>query len=212
MGSTTWSPKGCRANGDRRIRHRTRSSRTLCHSIACAVGTTLADPWFGDIGYLHVKPQALVLTERREIDVLLVEDSPHDAELVLRALKNHRIPYRNRLVVARDGPEAFEMLFPDARAGGDSVRLRPKVVVLDLKLPTVSGLEVLRRLRSDERTALVPVVVFTASREDRDLAEGYERGVNSYVVKPADAEDFARAVVGIASYWLSLNELPYATG
>lgn len=130
------------------------------------------------------------------IDLLLVEDSPADREFVLRALRKHALT--DRVVEAEDGGVALELLH-GPRA------LRPAVVLLDLQMPRLSGIEVLRRLRADERTALLPVVMFSSSSEDRDLATCYQLGANSYVVKPGDFEGYERAVTAIASYWISLN-------
>jgi len=134
------------------------------------------------------------------IEVLLVEDDPNDLELTLRALTQHHLA--NRVVVARDGVEALEILFSAQTAA------LPRVVVLDLKLPKVGGLEVLRRVKSDERTKRVPVVVLTSSREEPDVAESYRLGVNSYIVKPIDFESFSRAVADVGLYWLLLNDPP----
>jgi len=134
------------------------------------------------------------------MEVLLVEDDPNDVELALRALKQHHLA--NRIVVARDGVEALEILF------SEELGTLPKVVVLDLNLPKVGGLEVLRRVKGDERTKRVPVVVLTSSREEPDVAESYRLGVNSYIVKPIDFESFSRAVADVGLYWLLLNDTP----
>lgn len=145
-----------------------------------------------------------------ERTVLLVEDNPDDEILTLRALEKNRI--RNPVVVARDGQEALDWLFGEgAYAGRDPAEL-PAVVLLDLKLPKVDGLEVLRRIRADERTRLLPVVVLTSSREDRDLTESYARGANSYVRKPVDFGEFVEAARQLGLYWLLLNETPPAPG
>lgn len=141
-----------------------------------------------------------------EVEVLLVEDNPHDAELTLRALKTHNLA--NKLFHVKDGAEAIEFLFSQ----GDYINRRvdggPKIVLLDLKLPKVDGIEVLRKIKTDDRTKLTPVVVMTSSREDRDLKECYKLGVNGYVVKPVEFEDFALAVSQLGLYWLLLNETP----
>jgi two-component system response regulator len=134
------------------------------------------------------------------IEILLVEDSPADVELAVRALQKHNLA--NRLHIARDGAEALEFLF-----GAGDVPV-PKMVLLDLKLPKVDGLEVLRRIKSDPATRRIPVVVMTSSREERDIVESYELGVNSYIVKPVDFEQFVRAVAELGLYWLVLNQLP----
>lgn len=142
--------------------------------------------------------------------ILLVEDNPKDEELTLRALRKNNI--RNEIVVARDGAEALDYLFArGAHAGRDPGAL-PAVVLLDLKLPKISGLEVLRRARAEERTKLLPVVILTSSNEERDLLEGYSSGCNSYVRKPVDFNQFAEAVRQLGLYWLALNEGPPPTG
>jgi two-component system, response regulator len=136
--------------------------------------------------------------------ILLVEDSASDEELTLRALRKHNIA--NRVVVARDGAEALDYLF---RQGGHASRDPdevPQIVLLDLNLPKIGGLEVLRRIRADERTRLLPVVILTSSREDKDLNQGYSSGANSYVVKPVDFTQFAEAVRQLGMYWLVINE------
>jgi CheY-like chemotaxis protein len=132
-----------------------------------------------------------------EIDILLVEDNPNDAELAMRALRKSEVGAR--VAIARDGAEAVEYL---------ASRQKPKVVFLDLKLPKIDGMEVLRRLRADERTRSVPVVVLTSSMEERDINECYRLGVNSYVVKPVEFDRFYKAVGELAAYWLVLNKAP----
>ena len=139
-------------------------------------------------------------------EILLVEDNPRDVELALLALKENHIA--NRVHVVRDGAEALEFLFATGAYAHRRVEHHPKVVLLDLKLPKVDGLEVLRRLKTDPRTRLTPVVVLTSSREERDLVESYQFGVNSYIVKPVDFEQFAEAVKQIGLYWLLLNQRP----
>jgi len=136
--------------------------------------------------------------------ILLIEDNPKDEALTLRALKKHNIG--NDVVVARDGAEAIERLFGPA---GDGVKPPlPQLVLLDLKLPKIDGLDVPRRIRSDERTRLLPVVILTSSVEERDLTEGYRLGANSYVRKPVDFVEFAEAVRQLGLYWLILNRPP----
>lgn len=132
--------------------------------------------------------------------IMLVEDSPDDLELTIRALKQNNL--RNEIVIARDGVEALDLLF-----NRDPAPL-PAVVLLDLKLPRIDGMEVLRRIRSNERTRLLPVVMLTSSREERDLVEGYNLGVNSYVRKPVDFKQFTEAVRQLGLYWLLVNEPP----
>lgn len=141
-----------------------------------------------------------------EKTVLLVEDNPDDVELTLRAFKkNHLL---NEVVVAQDGAEALDYLFGSgAYAGRDPNRL-PQFVLLDLKLPRVDGLEVLRRIRADERTHFLPVVILTTSREEQDLIESYKLGANSYIRKPVDFTQFSDSVRQLGLYWLVLNEAP----
>jgi two-component system response regulator len=138
--------------------------------------------------------------------ILLVEDNPKDETLTLRALKKNNI--LNTVVVAHDGVEALDYLF--TQDGGGTANPLPQLVLLDLKLPKIDGLEVLRRIRSNERTRLLPVVVLTTSTEDRDRLEGYRLGANSYVRKPVDFIQFAEAVGQLGLYWLVLNEPPPA--
>ncbi len=144
------------------------------------------------------------LQQLNEVEVLLVEDNPSDAELTMRALKKRNLA--NKLFHAKDGAEALDFVFAQGAFANRRVENGPKVVLLDLKLPKVDGLEVLQRIKSDERTKRIPVVVMTSSREDKDLAACYEFGVNGYVVKPVEFEDFSRAVSELGFYWLLLNE------
>ena len=138
--------------------------------------------------------------------ILLVADNPDDEALTLRALKKNNIS--NRVVVTRDGAEALDFLFAEnAYAGRDAAEM-PQIVLLDLKLPKVDGLEVLRRLRANEWTSLLPVIILTSSREEQDLIEGYRLGANSYVRKPVDFVQFTEAVKQLGLYWLILNEAP----
>ena len=141
-------------------------------------------------------------------EIILVEDNPADVEMTLSALKDHNLA--NKVHVLRDGAEALSYIMNnvDCRPG-HSDEHRPKVILLDLKLPKIDGLEVLRRIRSDERTKSVPVVILTSSNEERDRIEGYKLGVNSYVVKPVDFAEFARAVKEIGCYWVLMNKPPY---
>lgn len=134
--------------------------------------------------------------------ILLVEDNPDDEALTLRALRKNNI--KNDVVVARDGAEALDMLLRDSHSKG---RL-PEVVLLDLKLPKLDGIEVLRRLRAEERTRMLPIVVLTSSREEQDLLASYRLGANSYVRKPVDFDQFTEAVRQLGLYWLVLNEPP----
>jgi two-component system response regulator len=138
--------------------------------------------------------------------VLLVEDNANDEKLTLRAFQKSNIP--NPVVVVRDGVEALDYLFADpAQHGGAEP---PALVLLDLKLPKLDGLEVLRRLRADPRTALLPVIILTSSIEDQDLSRGYALGANSYIRKPVNFASFAEAVTRLGFYWLTLNEPPPA--
>lgn len=138
--------------------------------------------------------------------ILLVEDNPDDEALTLRALRKHNIV--NEVVVAHDGVEALDYLFGSGAWAGRDPRVLPQVVLLDLKLPKVDGLEVLRRIRADERTRLLPVVILTSSNEEKDRVSGYGLGANSYVRKPVDFEEFVEAVKQLGLYWLVLNEPP----
>src|SRR3972149_2796613 len=140
------------------------------------------------------------------VEILLVEDNPNDVELTLHTLKKHNLA--NRVYVVRDGSEALEYLFCTGAYAHRNIQNSPKVVLLDLKLPKVDGLEVLRRLKSDQRTRTIPVVVLTSSREERDIVESYQLGVNSYIVKPVDFGQFAEAVGQLGLYWLLLNQPP----
>ena len=134
--------------------------------------------------------------------ILLVEDNPDDEALTLRALKKNNI--LNQVIVVHDGAEALEYLVgPDAAAN-----LIPQVILLDLKLPKIDGLEVLRRIRADERTRLLPVIILTSSREEQDLLNSYNLGANSYILKPVDFNQFIAAVQQLGLYWLVLNEFP----
>ena len=140
--------------------------------------------------------------------ILLVEDNPDDEALTLRSLnRNNQL---NEVIVTRDGAEALEYLFCTGKYSGRDESGRPEVVLLDLKLPKVDGLEVLRRIRSDERTRLLPVVVLTSSDEEPDMRESYRLGANSYVRKPVDFGRFAEAVRQLAVYWLAINQPPPA--
>ncbi len=140
------------------------------------------------------------------IDILLVEDNPHDLELALRALKKHRLA--NNVVVARDGAEALDFVFGTGKYLDRQIEEKPKVVLLDLKLPKVDGLEVLRRIKSDERTKVIPVVVLTSSQEEQDVVDSYKLGVNSYMVKPVDFDQFIQCVSELGLYWLVCNKPP----
>lgn len=138
--------------------------------------------------------------------ILLVEDNPDDEALTLRAFRKNNVT--NEVVVARDGAEALDYLFGTGTYANRDITLLPQVVILDLKLPKIDGLEVLRRLRADAHTKLLPVVILTSSNEERDRLEGYGLGANSYVRKPVDFAEFVNAVRQLGLYWLLLNERP----
>ncbi len=144
--------------------------------------------------------------EVKACDILLVEDSPADVELTLRALRQAKVA--NPIATLEDGAEALEFLLGSGRFAARAGYPKPRVVLLDLKLPKLSGLEVLRALRADERTRSIPVVVVTSSREEPDIREAYRLGANSYVVKPVDFEQFASAVAKLGLYWVLINEPP----
>ena len=136
------------------------------------------------------------------VELLLVEDSPDDIALTLRALKKHNLV--NEVHVERDGAAALEHIF-----GASANGCPPRVILLDLKLPKIDGLEVLRRLKSDEQTKMIPVVVMTSSQEEQDIVESYKLGVNSYIVKPVNFDEFARSVSELGMYWMLLNKPPF---
>jgi two-component system response regulator len=138
--------------------------------------------------------------------ILLVEDNPDDAELTLRALRQYNVS--NEISVVRDGAEALDYLFATGAYSDRDKTPMPAVVILDLKLPKVDGLEVLQRMRADERTALVPVVILTSSKEERDMINGYKFGANSYVQKPVDFTEFIEAARQLGLYWFVINEPP----
>ncbi len=138
-----------------------------------------------------------------EIEILLVEDSPDDLDMTLRALR--KVNLANRIQVARDGVEALDFIFAEGPHVGRRIENGPKVILLDLKLPKIDGMEVLKRVKTDPRTKTIPVVVLTSSKEQKDVVESYHLGVNSYIVKPVNFERFAAAVSELGMYWLLLN-------
>jgi two-component system response regulator len=142
----------------------------------------------------------------RSGNILLVEDNPYDVELTLRAFEQNKI--LNKLQVVRDGQEALDYLFASGAHAGRDPKNAPEVVLLDLKLPKIDGLEVLRRMRADERTRRLPVVVLTSSNEEKDIVSSYDLGANSFVRKPVDFTQFVHAVNQLGLYWLVLNETP----
>ncbi len=140
------------------------------------------------------------------VEILLVEDNPHDAELALRALRKHNLA--NHLAVVTDGEEALDFVFARAKYAHRTVENGPKIILLDLKLPKVDGLEVLRTIKGDPRTKIIPVIALTSSKEEKDIVESYKLGVNSYILKPVDFDKFIEAVKDIGYYWLLLNQSP----
>ncbi len=146
------------------------------------------------------------MNESSHVEILLVEDNPQDLELAQRALRKANLA--NLIHVARDGAEALEFVFCEGPYATRNIENGPKVVLLDLKLPKVDGLEVLKRIKSDPRTKTIPVVVLTSSKEQNDVVESYQLGVNSYIVKPVNFESFVAAVQQLGMYWLLLNQPP----
>jgi CheY-like chemotaxis protein len=146
------------------------------------------------------------MTVKKEVEILLVEDNPNDVELTVRALKKHNLA--NHIVVVSDGEEALDYIFargPYADRPAESV---PRVILLDLKLPKIDGLEVLRAIKEDENTRIIPVVVLSSSREEEDIVKSYKLGVNSYIVKPVDFDKFVEAAKALGLYWLLINQPP----
>lgn len=138
--------------------------------------------------------------------ILLAEDNPDDVKLTLRALKKSNI--LNEVVIAEDGVEALDYLFGTGKFAGRDTSIKPQLILLDLKMPRLDGIEALHRIRADERTALLPIVILTTSNEDRDRIESYKLGANSYIRKPVDFNQFVEAVQQLGLYWLVLNESP----
>lgn len=138
-----------------------------------------------------------------EVEIVLVEDNPNDAELITRSLKKQNLA--NKIVLLKDGAEALEFLFAQGEPAHKSENRAPRVVLLDIKLPKVDGIEVLRRMKSDARTKDIPVVILTSSNEDRAIKEAYHLGVNSFVIKPIKFDEFAKVVVELGMYWLMVN-------
>lgn len=141
-----------------------------------------------------------------EVEILLVEDNPTDAELCIRALKKNNLA--NKLVWIKDGEEALDFIFACGKYADRNKEKNPKVILLDLRLPKVDGMEVLRKVKSEERTKTIPVVILTSSKEDRDIAESYKLGVNSYISKPVEWGEFVRVITELGLYWLLLNKPP----
>lgn len=150
------------------------------------------------------------MNDQNPVEIVLVEDSPEDLELTCRALNNAKLA--NHIHIARDGQEALDFIFCEGIHAGRVFEDTPKLIMLDLKLPKVDGLEVLQRLKADPRTKHIPVVVLTSSKEQSDVVRSYELGVNSYIVKPVDFESFTAAVQDLGMYWLLLNQPPKVDG
>jgi two-component system response regulator len=138
-----------------------------------------------------------------EVEILLIEDSMNDAEMTIRALKKHNIA--NNLIHLKDGAQALDFLFAMGEFSGRDIMQKPKVILLDLKMPKVDGIEVLARIKLDERTKQIPVVVLTSSKEHPDVEQCYKLGVNSYIVKPVEFDSFLKAVTNLGLYWMLLN-------
>jgi two-component system response regulator len=147
---------------------------------------------------------------RSDVDILLIEDNPRDAELTIRALRNRNLA--NSLEWVKDGAAGLAFIFGEDEDTHGPVRRRPKLILLDLKLPKVDGLDVLRRLKSHDTAKTIPVVVLSSSREEQDVVRSYELGVNSYIVKPVDFDGFSEAVAHLGLYWLLLNQRPDQPG
>jgi len=141
-----------------------------------------------------------------QVEILIVEDNPHDLEMTMRGLQKARIV--NSIHVARDGEEALDFIFCTGPHAHRRMEDQPRVILLDIKLPKVDGLEVLARLKADPRTATIPVVMLTSSQEQSDLVSSYQQGVNSYIVKPVNFENFVQAVADLGMYWMLLNQPP----
>jgi len=147
---------------------------------------------------------------QQQVEILLVEDNPDDVELTLHALRKEKLA--NSIHVARDGEEALEFLFRDGVHAERSGDRPPRLILLDLKLPKVDGMEVLKRIKDDPRTKTIPVVILTSSKEDRDLVKGYGLGANSYIQKPVDFDQFRETVKTLGLYWLVINQAPVLEG
>jgi len=146
------------------------------------------------------------MNETNEVEILLVEDNQDDMDMALRALRKANLT--NKIQTVRDGAEALEFIFCEGAFAGRKFENPPKVILLDLKLPKIDGMEVLKRIKSDPRTKTIPVVILTSSKEQRDVIESYNLGVNSYIVKPVNFEQFAAAVQELGMYWLLHNQPP----
>lgn len=140
------------------------------------------------------------------VEILLVEDNPHEAKLTISSLQEYNLA--NNLVHIDDGAEALDFIFAKGKYSDRNIQKLPKIILLDLNLPKIGGLEVLKQIKSDERTKSIPVVILSSSKQERDVMTGYQSGVNSYIVKPVEFESFAKAVADLGMYWMVLNESP----
>lgn len=147
------------------------------------------------------------MVDFEQVDILLAEDNPTDAELAMRALKKKNVA--NNIVWVKDGAEALDYIFCTGKYATRSINNRPKLILLDLKMPKVDGLEVLKRVKADEHTKAIPVVIMTSSREERDIVESYRLNVNSYLVKPVDFDKFVEIVSKAGFYWVLMNMTPH---
>jgi len=143
----------------------------------------------------------------QEVDILLVEDNSSDAEMTVIALNQHNLT--RKLLHVQNGAEALEFVFAEGKYADRQIENKPKVILLDLKMPKVSGIEVLRKIRSDERTRNIPIVVLTSSKEDPDIQKCYDLGVNSYVVKPVEFDEFQKVISELGLYWMLVNQSPH---
>jgi two-component system response regulator len=146
------------------------------------------------------------MKDYNEVEILFIEDNPHEAELTIRSLRKHNLA--NKLMHIDDGADAVDFIFAKGIYSERVNSQEPKLIILDLKLPKIDGLEILRQLKADEKTKLIPVVVLTSSQEERDVVESYRLGVNSYIVKPVNFESFGKAVADLGLYWVILNHSP----
>ena len=144
--------------------------------------------------------------ENAEVEILLVEDNLSDAEMTIRALKKNNIS--NHIIHLQDGAEALDFIFAGGKYSGRNINHKPKVILLDLKMPKVNGIEVLQKIKSNELTKVIPVVVLTSSKEDTDIKMCYKLGVNSYIVKPVEFDNFSIAITNLGMYWILLNQAP----
>ncbi|HSY62167.1 MAG TPA: response regulator [Cytophaga sp.] len=147
--------------------------------------------------------------EQQQIEILLIEDNPYEAELTIRNLKKHHLA--NKLLHIDDGADALDFIFSEGKYKTNGIVQTPKLILLDLKLPKVDGLEILRRIKADSVTKMIPVVVLTSSNQEKDIIESYKLGANSYIVKPVDFDAFSKAVAELGMYWVLLNKDPFRT-